>query len=110
MALSLAARAARRDAQVHAAVEDALAGGNHHHALNLALRALQSEAAKVRRRRPGHAALIDAELAGSLSAIAAALHDWKPQRPPGCPRVPLPENLLGVYEASRNRTEEGAAQ
>lgn len=101
MAASLKERAQRRSAEVYqAAIRDALAEGNGRRALHLAIRALLSEAAKIRRRRPASASLADAELAGSIAAIAAGLHAYKPRKPAGCPRVPGPHHLLSVYEAS----------
>jgi len=112
MPASLTERASGRATAAKAAVIDALETGAGQQALNLALRTLQSEAAKLRRRRPGDAAITDAELAGSILAIAAQLHAHKPSRPPGCPRVPAPRHLLGVFEASFQRAteEEGIPQ
>lgn len=113
MGSSLRARAQRRAGVVwQPFIRDALAAGNHHRALILALATLQSELAKARRsgrRRPGDAALIDAQLAGSVSAIAAGLHAHKPDRPAGCPMVPGPEHLLAAYEAAF-RAAEGEPQ
>ncbi len=106
MAAGLTERADRRAALVESAIRDALAGNSGREALNLAIRALQSEAAKLRRRRPGDAALIDAQLAGSILAIATQLHQHKPARPAGCPRVPGPSHLLDAFEASFQRTTE----
>ncbi len=85
MAASLKERAQRRSAEVYqAAIRDALAEGNGRRALHLAIRALLSEAAKIRRRRPASASLADAELAGSIAAIAAGLHAYKPRKDRRC--------------------------
>ena len=107
MAASLPERADRRAALVQAAIADALAGGDHHQALNLALRALQSESAKLRRRHRGDGALTDAQLAGSIAGIAASLHGHKPPRPPGCPRMPGPAELVRVFTASLTSAQDG---
>ena len=80
MAASLSGRASGRAEAVATAITEALRDGNHQHALNLALRALQSEAAKLRRQRPADGAVTDAELAGSISGIAALLHAHAPAR------------------------------
>jgi hypothetical protein len=99
-------RASLRDA----AIRDALADGNAHKALLAALDALMSEAAKLRRRRAGDGALTDAQMAGSLSVLAAQLHLHKPDRPAGCPRVPRPEDLRAAYEAAVAAATEGDPQ
>ena len=109
MGTSLADRASRRAGMVYEpAIREALADGNSHAALNLALRSLQSEMAKLRRRRPADGSLTDAELAGSIASIAAGLHAYKPRKPPGCPKVPEPHNLLSVYEASLAQAGDGS--
>lgn len=100
MALSLGARAERRAALNLSAIESALAEGASQKAFNLALKSLQSELAKVRRRRPAAGALTGAELAGSIAAIAARLHAHSPPKPAGCPREPRAEHLLAVFAAS----------
>src|ERR1700733_1582361 len=98
MATSAAERAIQRAATVEVAVRKLLAEGNPHAELNLAVGTCQSEAAKVRRRRPADAALIDAELAGSLLALAAQLHAYKPARPSRMP--PGPADLLAMLDSS----------
>jgi len=100
MAASIAAKAQRRAERFTAAIRDALADGNGNAALTEAVIRLRAEAAKVRRQRPGDAALIDAELAGSIAAIAFQLHAHKPARPPGCPRMPGPDQMLAAFAAS----------
>lgn len=100
MASSLTDRAERRAAEVQAAIRALLAAGDSHAAFNRAIRALQGEAAKVRGRRRGAGALADAELAGSLAALAAQLHAHKPGKPPGCPAIPAAPHLLAVFEAT----------
>lgn len=108
MALSLTERAAGRAERTVAAIRDYLRDGASQRALNRSLRALQSEAAKKRRREPAAGALIDAELAGQIAGIAAGLHDRKPVRPPGSPRVPRPADLLAVCEDALALALEGA--
>lgn len=107
MALSLTERAAGRAERAVTAIRDYLRDGASQCALNRALRALQSEAAKKRRREPAAGALIDAELAGLIAGIAAGLHDRKPVRPAGSPRVPRPADLLSVCEGALARALEG---
>ena len=108
MPASLTGRADSRAARVVAAIRDFLRDQNPPQALNRALRALQSEAAKKRRRDPVAGALIDAELAGMLAGVAATLHSRKPARPPGSPRSPRPADLLRVCEDSLAAALEGA--
>jgi hypothetical protein len=97
--LSLTERADRRAAEVYQArIRAALEAGDTRKALHEALRHLQGEMGKMRRRRPADAALTDAHLAGSISALATALHAHKPGRPPGCPPVPSPGFLLAAFE------------
>jgi hypothetical protein len=103
MALSLTERATGRAEKVVAAVRGLLRQGASQQALNRSLFALQSEAAKKRRREPAAGALIDAELAGHLAGIAASLHSRKAVRLPGSPRVPRPEDLLAVFADSFER-------
>lgn len=100
MAVSLAGKANRRATLMQAAIRDLLAAGNSTQAYHAAIRLLQGEAAKVRRRRPGDGALIDAELAASLSQLAAQLHAHKPRRPSGCPAMPEPAHLLAAFDAT----------
>lgn len=107
MPRSLTERATGRAGSVVADIRDLLHAKASQRALNRALRALQSEAAKRRRREPSAGALIDAELAGHIAGIAAGLHSRKPTRPPGCPRSPRPIDLLAVCEASFARALEG---
>jgi hypothetical protein len=93
--LSLTERADRRAAEVYQArIRAALEAGDTRKALHEALRHLQGEMGKMRRRRPADAALTDAHLAGSISALATALHAHKPGRPP----VPSPGFLLAAFE------------
>lgn len=94
---SLADKASGRAELAEAAIREALATGAGQAALNEAARTLQSEAAKVRRRRPADAALIDAQIAGILLGLAAQLATHQPPRPAGCPRVPRPGDQLAVF-------------
>lgn len=100
MATSAADRAANRAESVEVAVKRLLAEGDAHAALNMAVGTFQSEAAKVRRRRPADAALIDAELAGSLLVLARQLHAYKPTRPPGFSGVPGPADLVAMLDST----------
>jgi hypothetical protein len=107
MATSLIARAERRASEVQAAIRALLADGSSGPALNCAIQSLQSEASKLRRWRAADGALTDAEMAGYLTAVAAALRDHKPPRPEGCPRVPRPADLIAVFDAEFQRAAEG---
>jgi hypothetical protein len=100
-------RAAGRAQAVAEAITEALRDGNHQRALNLALLALQSEAAKLRRRRPADGAFTAAELAGSISGIAAQLHAHTPPR--ARRGAPGPADLLGAYEAGHARSGAGGS-
>jgi hypothetical protein len=107
MTASLSDRASGRAEAVATAITEALRDGNHQHALNLALRALQSEAAKLRRRRPADGAVTDAELAGSISGIAALLHAHTPARTRK--GAPSPAALLDAYQAGYAKSGAGDA-
>lgn len=88
---------------------DLLAEASPHQAMNAALRQMQGELAKVRRRRPADAALIDAHMAGMLLGLSSQLADHRPARPPGCPRVPGPSQLLHAFASGWDQSwgEEG---
>jgi hypothetical protein len=102
MAASATAKAERREADVYlAAIRDALADGDVRAALHKAVAFLESEAAKMRNRRPADASLTHAALAGSLAATASLMHKHKPPRPAGCPRIPGSDHLLAVFESAR---------
>jgi hypothetical protein len=100
MALGLTDRAERRAAEVHAAIRGALSEAASKQAFSTAISALQSECKKVRERRPAAGALIDAEVAGTIAALAASIHARRPRKPEGCPRVPGPEHLLAVFDSA----------
>lgn len=110
MAASLITRVINRATRKDAAIRAALARSDSASALWESVRALTGEAKKVRGWRPADAALIDAELAGTILALAAELHDYKPARPDGCrsQRHPEPEHLTAAYEASLTRAAEEA--
>lgn len=99
MASSVATRAARRAGEHKAVIEGLLKAGESKAALNEAIRALQSESKWLRENRPADGVLTDAELAGSILAIAAGLYAYKPERPVGCRRTPDPADLLVIFEA-----------
>lgn len=103
---SVEVRAQRRADLADAAIRARLGEADSHGALNDAVRLLQSEAAKVRRRRPADAALIDAQLAGLITRLASQLHAFRPVRPRGAPRVPRPCDLTGAYETALSEGEE----
>lgn len=81
------------------AVRSYLAAGDSKRALNAAMHELQGRLGPERRRRP-EVALADAELAGTLLAIALRVHAHEPPRPPGCPAKPRPHDLLAVFQAA----------
>jgi hypothetical protein len=104
MASSLAKKARGRAIDVAGAVREALSAADTNRALGRAIGALEREAKGVRNWRPGDAMLIDARHAGEIAAHAALLHAHIPARPPGCPPVPRPEDLLAVFEAAYEKT------
>lgn len=80
-------------------IRAALAAGDSKAALNEALHELQGQLAPERKRRP-EIALADAELAGTLLAIALRVHAHEPPRPPGCPAKPRSHDLLAVFQGA----------
>lgn len=98
-------RAERRADQADAAIRSLLTEADSRGAFNVAVSVLQSEAAKVRRRRPADAARIDAQLAGSILRIARQLHGFQPTRPRGAPRVPRPADLLTSFDTALSDDE-----
>jgi hypothetical protein len=110
MAASIATKAQRRAERMSAAVRDFLAEGDSNAALTEAVRRLRSEAAKVRRQRPGDGPLTDADLAASIVFIAAQLFDSRPPRPPGCPRMPRPADMLAIFDAGLERAAAAAEE
>ena len=108
MALSVAARAQRRAAEVYeCAIRGHLSAGDTKLALNSALAHLQSEMSKLRDRRAGDAAWMDAELAARVTILAASLHAHRPLRPPGAPRVPAADDLTRAFDAALLAAMEG---
>ena len=91
-------RADKRAVKAGAAIREALAAGDTRRALNAAIFAVQAAAKQLREDRPADGALTDAEMAGRLLVTAARLLEHRPARPPGCPRVPRPEDLLAACE------------
>lgn len=97
-----ALRAAYRTQEHEAAIRDALAEGRTADALTEAARGLRSETAKLRRRHPADAALLDAQLTGQLLAIAATVHEYRsPRRLRG---MPQPTDLLAAFHTARAET------
>jgi hypothetical protein len=94
-------RAAVTDAEARAL----LAEWNTRGALDRVWNALRAEAAALRRSDPARAALLDASLAGSLAALAAAHATSQPRKPPGYRGgPPSAEHLLSAYETARTET------
>ena len=94
MALSLTERATGRAEKLLAAIRDHLRAGASQRALNRSLMALQSEAAKRRRRDPKAGALLDAEAAAVITGIAVTFHRRKP---------PRSQDLLDVFAETLER-------
>jgi hypothetical protein len=101
-------RAAWRASEHETAVREALTEGDTAKALNIAIGAVQAEAAKVRRRRPADAALADAALAALLLDTAARLHAHKPPRPAGARGVPQVGDLVRVFDKALQKAREEA--
>lgn len=111
MATGLHVKAAGRAEQFTADIRDFLLADDTNAALTEAVRRLRSEAKKAREHRAADGALMDAEFAGVIAALAVRCHNYKPPRPDGCPRKgrPRPDDLLAVFAASfaDNLTEAG---
>lgn len=88
-----------------AVIRDALSRGDSKRALNAALGALQAELADLRRPRrgrPADGAHLDAELAGTLLAIAVQAH--RHERPRDFPGRPGGHHLLATFQAALDAT------
>lgn len=72
-------------------------------------RAVRAALVKEYKRRPAEAGLIAANVGAQLLYISRVLPEYKPQRLPGCPRVPRPEDLLAAFEGALAESERGAA-
>jgi len=107
MGRSRADAAAGRARDREQAVREALAAFNSRDALWIALKGIASEAAKLRDVRWGDGMLTDADLAGSLLAVAAGMHEHRPPRPAGCGLAPGPRDLLAALDDSLARASEG---
>jgi hypothetical protein len=79
-------------------IRKALGDGDDWKALKRAVDYLLSEAWKRREQNSGDGAVIAADVARAVRAMAASLPGHPPARPPGCPRMPRPVDLLAVYE------------
>jgi hypothetical protein len=101
MATSRTDKASRRSADAVTAIRAALEQGDTRRALQIACDTVKSESVKVYDHRWADAQLIAAELAGSLAALAAQLHDYKPRKPRGLVN-PSPNLLLTTFEQARN--------
>ena len=74
-----------------------LTGEDPKQALYRAIRAITSEAEKLRSRRPAAAALLDAQLAGWLAGTAAGLHASQPARRGRRTGMPGPDQLRETF-------------
>jgi hypothetical protein len=80
-------------------IRAALAAGDSKLAFTESVHELRARLADERKHRP-EVALADAELAGTLLAIALRVRAHEPPRPPGCPAKPRPHDLLAVFQGA----------
>lgn len=107
MAASRKDKALGRAADVREAIRESLGESGYPEAVYTGSAALLSELAKARRFRPAEAALIHAEVAATLAALAARIHGKKPLIPEGYVKGnPQPEDLLAVFDAVTARADE----
>ena len=104
MATSLAAKARGRAIDVAGAIRGLLSASEPKRAADRAAAARASEAKKVRNWRAGDAMLLEADLAGVIAAKAALLATRVPYRRPGCPPIPLPDDVTAAFEVAYERT------
>jgi hypothetical protein len=94
-----------RTADPGAKARERLEQGDTRRAVHSARDLLEKALAALRVSDPARAALLDAALAGRLTAMAAALPSWQPRKPPGYTGgPPSAEDLLAVYETARTET------
>jgi hypothetical protein len=94
-----------RGAAADAEVRKHLAAGNARKARHAARHAIDAVMAEMYRTDPARAALLDASLAGSMTAQATALTGMQPRRPPGyAGGLPSAQQLLAAYAAARAET------
>jgi hypothetical protein len=98
MGRSKAQCAEDRELMYDTGIRKALGDGDDWKALQRAVDYLLSEAHKRREDNAGDGAVIAADVARVLRQMAASLPGHPPARPPGCPRIPRPVDLLAVYE------------
>lgn len=96
--LEAAIRDALKEGDTETAIRVALAAGLTAQAVTIAADAVRAAAKKVRTRRPGDGVLADAELAANLLTTARLLRTHVPSRPPGCPQVPGPDDVLAKFD------------
>jgi hypothetical protein len=104
MSPSLASKARGRAIDVAGAIREALSELQSRRALDRAIGALNREMKGVRNWRAGDAMLLEADLAGVIAAKAALLATRVPYRRPGCPAIPLPDDVTAAFEAAYERT------
>ena len=104
MGTSLATKARGRAIDVAGVIRGLLSVPNTHSAFIRAIGALEREMKGVRNWRAGDAMLLEADLAGVIAAKAALLATRVPYRPPGCPAIPLPDDVTAAFEAAYERT------
>jgi hypothetical protein len=98
MGRSKARCAGDRELMYDGDIRRALGDGDDWKALGRAVDYLLSEAKKRREDNAGDGAVIAADVARVLRHMASSLPGHPPARPPGCPRVPRPVDLLAVYD------------
>jgi hypothetical protein len=97
------------DGDYEGAIRRALAVLDGLRALYEGTRALRAAAVREYKRRPADAGLIAAHVGAQLLYLARFLPEYRPARPPGCPRVPRPEDLLAAFEGSLAEAEGGGS-
>lgn len=90
----------RAEEALRDAIEILRNGGDTRLVLNEGIQAYQAVASDERKRRRPEAALLDVSQAGLLIGSARLLPQLRAARPPGCARIPRPEDLIAVLNAA----------
>lgn len=89
------------------AIRAALGDANVLRAVHEGYQAMRAAIVERLKHQPSEAMLIGAHVAAEFYRISLAIPDLAADRPPRCPKVPRPDDLLAVFDAGITGDEGG---